>query len=338
MNQAKDKVLIIRFSSFGDIVQAMSCLRPLKESGQREIHWLTKSQFANVLDMSQDVDRVISFDKSLGMLGLIKLALDLRREGYTHIYDAHTNIRSRVVIFILSFFREIQFARRTKDRLKRIALFKFRKNLFPWPFLGAISFLSPIREWINFKGRRTNFQLNSQFKKEVIDKCEDLKTQLKLDKYVAIAPSAAWQMKRWPIEKWKRLVEICPDYKFAVLGGPQDDFCQEIAEIDNQRIINLAGKTNLLESCYIVEQSMATISGDTGILHVADLLGIKTLALIGPTAFGFPTSPTTKTISIELSCRPCTKDGRGKCVQDIYQKCMVEISPERVREELLAIL
>ena len=31
-----------------------------------------------------------------------------------------------------------------------------------------------------------------------------------------------------------------------------------------------------------------------------------------------------------MECRPCTKDGRGKCSQSVYQKCMVEISPQRV--------
>jgi heptosyltransferase-2 len=333
-----DKVLIIRLSSFGDIVQCMSALAPLKrgKSGaeNREIHWLVKKEFASVLGMSDQVSRVIEFDKKIGMIGLIKLALELRKENYTHIYDAHTNIRSKVVNCILSFFRKVKFARRYKERIKRILLFNFRKNLFPWPFLGAISYLEPIQDWIEFDGRKTNFTQQWKFDEAVLEKFNSFE----VSDYIAIAPSAAWEMKRWPLEAWKEVVKKMPDRKFVVLGGPADTFCQEIADIDPTRIINIAGKTSLIESCYFVQKSMATISADTGILHVADILGIKTIALIGPTAFGFPTSPTTETLSVDLDCRPCTKDGRGKCSQDTYQKCMVDITPDMVVEKINTIL
>lgn len=328
-----DKVLIIRLSSFGDIVQCMSCLSPIKRgrdgNGNREIHWLVKKEFSSVLEMSDQISRVIEFDKKIGMIGLIKLAIKLREENYTHIYDAHSNIRSVVVCTILSFMRSLSLVRRSKERIKRFMLFKMRKNLFPWPFLGAVSYLRPISAWIDFKERETDFNLDWSFAPSVIEKFESFN----ITNFIAIAPSAAWEMKRWPIEYWKDLVKKLKDERFVVLGGPADDFCQEISDIDPERIINLAGKTSLIESCYFVKKSKTTISADTGILHVADILGVKTIALIGPTAFGFPTALTTETMAVDLPCRPCTKDGRGKCSQDIYQKCMVDIRPEAVAKK-----
>lgn len=333
-----EKVLIIRLSSFGDIVQCMSALAPLKRgvdgSANREIHWLVKKEFASVLGMSDQVSRIIEFDKKIGMIGLIKLALKLREENYTHIYDAHSNIRSKVVKWILSFLRQVKFARRYKERLKRILLFKFRKNLFPWPFLGAVSFLEPVSEWIEFKGRHTDFAQKWSFDDKVVEKFNSFG----ISDYIAIAPSAAWEMKRWPIEYWKEVIRQMPEQKFVVLGGPADTFCQEIADIDSDRVINLAGNTSLIESCYFVQKSRMTISADTGILHVADILGVDTIALIGPTAFGFPTAITTHTLSVDLSCRPCTKDGRGKCSQEVYQKCMVDITPGMVVDKAKSIL
>ena len=329
-----DKVLIIRLSSFGDVVQNMSCLAPLKRGANgdlsREVHWLVKKEFASVLRMSDSLDRIIEFDKKIGMLGLMKLAIQLRSENYTHIYDAHTNIRSRLVVFILSIFRSFEFARRYKDRVKRVLLFNFRKNFFPWPFLGAISYLEPIKGWIDFKGRNTNFKQNWKFDDSVVKKFKSFE----VENFIAIAPSAAWEMKRWPVEFWKELVTSMPEHNFVVLGGPADKFCADIEAIDPKRVTNLAGRTSLIESCYFVQQSKITISADTGILHVADILAKKCIALIGPTAFGFPTSPTTKTLSVDLPCRPCTKDGRGKCSQDVYQKCMVDITPARVKAEI----
>ena len=78
-----------------------------------------------------------------------------------------------------------------------------------------------------------------------------------------------------------------------------------------ERVENLAGKTTLLESCYLIHRSHIVVSADTGFMHAADLFRIPTLALIGPTAFGFPTGPTAEIFETALSCRPCTKDGTG---------------------------
>ena len=77
-----------------------------------------------------------------------------------------------------------------------------------------------------------------------------------------------------------------------------------------------------------------TISADTGIIHVVDAHQRPGVLLNGPTAFGKTFSPTVKILEENLYCRPCSKDGRGKCERQVYQQCMVEITPERVFEEI----
>jgi heptosyltransferase-2 len=61
---------------------------------------------------------------------------------------------------------------------------------------------------------------------------------------------------------------------------------------------------------------------------VADLFRVPGIALIGPTAFGYPSGPTVRVIEQAFPCRPCTKDGRGKCRR--ARSCMEEISPGEV--------
>ena len=69
---------------------------------------------------------------------------------------------------------------------------------------------------------------------------------------------------------------------------------------------------NNLESCYVVSKGEALISADTGLLHVADHLGKKAIALLGPTAFGDPSGEWVTSLKSDLPCQPCSKDGRGK--------------------------
>ena len=97
---------------------------------------------------------------------------------------------------------------------------------------------------------------------------------------IVFAPSAAWEMKRWPIEYWKQLITkvIESKTKVVLLGGPSDSFIEELV-IDSESVINLAGKTSLLESCQIVSEAKFVVSADTGIIHVADALGVSGVLL-----------------------------------------------------------
>jgi heptosyltransferase-2 len=134
------------------------------------------------------------------------------------------------------------------------------------------------------------------------------------------------------------LVKLLPDYHFMILAGPDDVFCKEIENAAPERVINLSGKTNLLESCYLVQKSNLVISGDTGFLHAADKFAVPALSLMGPTAFGFTTGDHIKTLEINMKCRPCSKDGSGKCKMKIYQQCMVDITPNWVADEVKMLM
>lgn len=334
-----EKILIIRFSSFGDIVQAMGTLAPLhRKFPEGKVHWLTRSDMAGLLAHNPSVDKLWSFDRKSGLVGLIRLALELRKERFTHVYDAHANIRSLLVALILRFrFTPPYFLKRSKERLKRIMLFKFRKNYFPRPYRGMISFLTPLKKWqVDFDESSLchdwNFSENEKRKVQLILDEKGLKA----NEFVALAPSAAWEMKRWPLNHWAELIKLLPNHKLVILGGPQDHFCEELAAIAPERTLNLAGKLSLMESSYLVKLSSGLVSADTGLIHVADILGKKGLALLGPTAFGFPTSPLIQIVDVNLPCRPCTKDGRGKCSMDVYQKCMVDIGPQRVAQLVIS--
>jgi heptosyltransferase-2 len=253
-----------------------------------------------------------------GLKELFDLGVRLRQQRYHIVYDAHANMRSLILRCYLAFFSRIEVLIRKKQRVKRLALFCLRWNLFPRPFKGMMSYLEPL-EKLGVEKRIYPVKLN-------------LTTiEVKWGKpYIVLAPSAAWEMKRWPLGYFKELIMSLPDKNFIILGGKGDVFCQELEELCPDRVVNLAGKLSFNESMAVVYDSSMLISADTGILHVADLMGVKGIALIGPTAFGFPSGEQIEVLQVDLSCRPCSKDGRGRCLASIYKKCMVEITPQLV--------
>ena len=329
------KFLIIRFSSIGDIIQCMGVIGGIKKQfPDAEIHWIARKDMSSFLSMDKRIDKIWAFDKKEGLKGLLRMADELKKEHYDYIYDAHSNIRSNILKFKLIPWlgKHPHYALRSKERMKRLLLFRFGINRFDWPFRGMESYRKPLKKWgiTDFNIPYSDWYFPENFASEL--------NPLITPRTVTLVPSANWAMKRWPVDHWKQLVESLPGYRFIILAGPADTFCEEIRAVAPERINNLAGQTSLHESCYLVKQSNVVISADTGFMHAADLFGIKTLALIGPTAFGFPSGTTVETFETDLPCRPCTKDGRGKCKQSVYQRCMVEITPRQVAQAVKRLL
>jgi ADP-heptose:LPS heptosyltransferase len=322
------KLLIVRLSSFGDILQAQPCLAAVRSFDvNAQIDWLVRADLAKILQ-HQPLLKIHSLERQRGFAGLLSLIWSLADERYTHIYDAHNNLRSFWIRLLLPLFTFLKFRTwphvivRSKNRWKRFLFFKLRQPVFKQPFRGSQSFLDPLKQW----GISDNFLQQPHF--EVPPQ-----TSVPLPpSYIAIAPSAAWPNKRWPLDYWKQLVTLMPQTHFVVLGGPEDTFCDDIAQIDPSRCLNLAGKISLLESCAVVQKARLTISADTGLLHAADQMRKPNIGLIGPTAFGYTSQNTSIILETNLTCKPCSKDGRDRCSNTVFQRCMVEINPQIVAQ------
>jgi ADP-heptose:LPS heptosyltransferase len=325
-----NKYLIVRFSSFGDICQALPVAAKIRElDPSAKIHWVTRKDFAALVQSYPQVDQVWTLDKSNGFSGLMKMIQDLKIMNYTHVYDAHANLRSLIVLLNLWWHNwNLKWIRRSKNRFLRILLFYFRIHLLPKPFRGAQSYLSPLRAWFS------DVSVPAPLHLHLPDTALPLPQRYPIGEAVLLAPSANWELKRWPVEYWVQLIRQNPDIKFVILGGSQDQFCAEIANLGGPSSLNLAGKLTWIESMQIISKARLLISGDTGLLHFADIIGKKTIALIGPTAFGYPSRSSSYVLEVDLPCKPCTKDGNTRCRNSINKRCLREITPEKVSHTL----
>lgn len=306
-----------------------------------ELHWIVRKDLSSLLKIDPRIDHFWEFDRKAGMAGLIRMAKILKREKFDLIYDAHSNIRSNIIKLMLCPLGTCNLLKqklvtRHKARLKRLLLFNFRINLLPNPFRAFESFKTPLK-----KVEITNFDIpfhGWEFPPETEKKIDSILLS-KIDdnrKWITLVPSAAWELKRWPVDYWRKTIQILSDYNFAILGGPTDTFCEDIRTVAPDRVINIAGKTSLMDSFCVIFHSPYVISGDTGFLHAADLFDKPGQAIIGPTAFGFPSGKKIKIMEVDLPCRPCTKDGSTKCRIEEKRKCLMDITPERVSAEVLA--
>jgi ADP-heptose:LPS heptosyltransferase len=336
------KLLIIRFSSFGDVIQGLSIPAHVHSKFKdAEIHWITRSEFSEILELNPHLTKVWSLDRKLGFRGLKQLAKQLKSENFTHIYDAHNNMRSFFLKFYLHLSRIVQIAVLTRSlfRFKRFLLFRLRINTFEMPFSGQRDLLKPLEKWgIPFSlpqapqlffSDEDHLKAKKFLAKHFLD--ETFLTIGPVPSFVVLAASSAHELKRWPIEYWKKLIFLFPKVYFVLLGGLEDLFFEEIRQAAPERVFNFAGKLSLIESSAIVNLSAAVIANDTGLLHVAEQLAKPCIALMGPAPFGFPSRlDRTIILEIDLKCRPCSKHGQGPCINSEFQRCLRDIKPELV--------
>ena len=329
----KARFLIIRFSAFGDVTQSLSIPSAIQKAyPEAEIHWITRKDMAPLLRHHPAIHHVWAYDRKTGLGGLWALLKTMSNIHFSHIYDAHNNLRSRMVYWRLGLFRSTKFIRRSQKRWKRFLLFRLHKNTYEMPFSGQRDLLEPLTLW----GVEKTLPPAPQI---FVDRADEQKAEILLgdwkDKnYIALAPSAAYFLKRWPVPHFKELILQMPDMKFVLLGGPEDRFIEEIQNVAPERTLNMAGRASLTVSTALVKKSQVLVSNDTGLLHVGEQLGKPTIALMGPAPFGFPSRPSTKIMELNLSCRPCSKHGQGPCVNKIYHQCLVDITPAEVAAEV----
>lgn len=327
------KILIIRFSSFGDVTQCLSVPSAFAARFPgAEIHWVTRADFASLLSNHPQIQRIWGYEKSSGQRGLWKLIRELRKEKFDLIYDAHNNLRSRQITLLTKRFSGPEVIRRSLKRWKRFLLFRLRWNLFEQPFSGQRDLLEPL-EKLGIPKRPSPPVPQLFLSSEDHEKAQALLKDAPKT-FWACAASSAHELKKWPTSHWQELIRGRPQDYFVLLGGPDDHFYSEIAKVAPDRVLNLAGKAPLTVSAAVIQSSKGLIANDTGLLHVAEQLGVPAIAMMGPAPFGFPSRERTRILEIPLNCRPCSKHGQGPCVNEKFHRCMVDLTPDLVSKTL----
>ena len=131
------KILVIRFSSIGDIVLTTSLLNSIKTTYKNvEIHYLTLDKFSSMLEMQPNIDRIIVLNSDSGSTELMQLNRYIKSSGYDKVFDLHGSIRSRIVTLGLSKIT----TRAKKPRIPRFFLYQFHVNMFPKGYSAQVMY------------------------------------------------------------------------------------------------------------------------------------------------------------------------------------------------------
>ncbi|MEE8336208.1 MAG: glycosyltransferase family 9 protein [Candidatus Neomarinimicrobiota bacterium] len=332
-------ILVLRFSSIGDIIQATSPVGTLRElyPGAR-IDFMTLSKFAPLLEGHPGLSRVLPLDINASGFELIKTGKYLDTLDYNLILDLHNSLRSKIIRFGI---RKTKVLSVKKPRYKRLKLFHFHKNSFSGDFNVRTWLHEPLSSFSEKKNiHPTSLYVSPQEKESAR---EMLVSNGIGEDYFVITPGAAWFQKRWYGDKYAEIVNYCRrqfGFKAVILGGVNDHICDEIKNTANSALADFHGKTDLRESLAILAQAEFIIGSDTGFLHAGEALGVPVLTILGPTSIetgaGIFLEKSQAIFVKDLWCRPCSQNGSRPCYRQ-KRYCMTGISAENVKQGINTI-
>lgn len=325
------KVLVIRFSSIGDIVLTTPVLRCLKQQWGVELHYLTKAAFAPVLEANPYIDALHTIDKGLGAV-----IPALKAARFDLVVDLHRNLRSRRVRLALG-RPAVSFP---KLNLEKWLLVRFGWRLLPGVHI-ADRYLSPLRRLgLADDGEGLDYFIPPQAELNPFSFADGGQGP-----FVAFAIGAAHATKRLPPTQITQVCKALP-YTVFLLGGPDDrESGEQVAAGAGPHVYNLCGKLSLNQSASVVRQAAMVISHDTGLMHIAAALRKPLVSVWGNTVPAFGMSPfypdgTYGNITAEvqgLDCRPCSKIGYDRCPKGHF-RCMADQDPEGIAQKTQAFV
>lgn len=317
------KVLVIRFSSIGDIVLTTPIVRALKQQLKNvEIHYLTKKTNYSLLQNNKYIDKI-------HLLEDVDLLKKLRKNKFDYIVDLHNNLRTLKIKAMLG----VKSKAFLKLNLKKFLLVNFKINKLPNIHIVDRYFEATSKLGVINDKKGLDFFLQE----------EDFVSPDALpldfhDGYIAVVVGSKHFTKQMPLNI---LAQICKGLeKPIILLGDKTDYAKafKIEKEIGSKVFNGCGAYNINQSSALIKNSLGVITADTGLMHIASALDKNIICLWGNTVMDFGMYPyraensQAQTYNFEiknLSCRPCSKLGYKQCPKKHF-KCMNDQNVEEI--------
>jgi ADP-heptose:LPS heptosyltransferase len=324
MSQHQVKILVLRFSSIGDIVLTSPVLRNLKKSMKNvELHYLTKTSFRVLLLHNSHVDKLWSFNKNLS-----EVLPGLLNEKFDYVVDLHKNMRTLRLKKKLS-VKSFSF---NKLNVDKFLLTKLKINRMPKVHI-VDRYLACIEELgVSNDGEGLDYFTDPESNAKFSETLNQLP-----DKYTVVVVGAAHLTKVPTVQKYREILQAV-NKPFVLIGGGKDyETAEGIAENLDVPTFNYCGKTSLDVSALLIKHAELVITPDTGMMHVASAYRVPVVSLWGNTVPEFGMTPYYGKYDVpyyiaevkNLSCRPCSKIGYESCPKQHF-KCVEELDVSQI--------
>lgn len=315
------KVLVVRFSSIGDIVLCTPVVRCLKEQLPNVVvHFATKASYVSLLTHNPHIHTVHALGDDWH-----EFISRLEEEGFDRIIDLHNNLRSRRLALSLG------VKRNPFDKINVEKWLMVNLKVDRLPDVHIVNRYLRTVEDLGVKNddKGLDFYLPEDLDDTALGQLPEV--------YVCFAIGGQHATKKLPPASIAELLSKAQG-TVVLLGGPEDQVLGKTLAERFENVVNMCGELSLLQSALAIQRSSAVITHDTGMMHIAAAFGKNVISLWGNTipAFGmypYKAGEDSEMFEVEgLKCRPCSKIGFDRCPKGHF-RCMTDQDLDLIAEK-----
>ncbi len=345
------KILILKPSSLGDVIQALPVLRLLKlHYPESDIFWWIDSALAPLLEGDPDLAGIVRFERKRWARPqhwpeMLRSLRWLRAQQFDLVIDLQCLLRSGAFAWLSrgTFLVGLDETREGARGFYDLAVPRksFHTHAVDW-YLSVLPPLGvPVHN--NFQWLPERPGISSEVKRKWPGAfAGNPQSAIRNPQLILLQPGARWENKRWPAQHFAGLVSLLvkkfPAAHFAIIGSGEDrPLGEAVARAAPERCLNLCGATSLPEMIEWIRLGDLMITNDTGPMHVAAALGKPLVALFGPTEprRTGPYGQLENVLRLDLPCSPCMK---STCHFEKPEECLRALSPALVFERVQKLL
>jgi ADP-heptose:LPS heptosyltransferase len=324
------RILAIRLQAMGDLVITLPYLQQLRNTLPRDtiIDLLTREEVMDIPQNMELFNRVYAIkggrNFKLQLLYTFTLLPKLLWNRYDTVIDLQNNLLSRI-------------ARKSIHPKAWTEFDRYSPNAAGARNANTIAALQ-----LGTGMAANNFKLKSN---EGIDALLLANGYKQNNQLVVLNPAGAFENRNWPLDYYavfsKLWLQKYPDTQFLILGI--DKIAYKAAFLKQQldtHIIDLVNKTTPAQAFALMQQVTFILSEDSGLMHMAWVSGVPTLAMFGSTRSDWSRPLGTYTGFVDSSDMAC-----GNCMleicrlkNDAFNLCMTRLLPEFIFKKALTLL
>lgn len=310
LDLSRQKVLIVRLSALGDVIRTLPAVVSLQHRfPHAEFHWLVEKPSAKLLEAVPGI-KVIAMDRKKLRQGspwsrikaFREIVRKIRAEKFAVAIDFHGVLKSGIFAFLARIPIRVGYERGGSKEghrwlithrhvMKSKAVSRYQRNRELAEFIdGRVRSAAP------------TFQLEEAAKAAINVRMES--------RPIVFFPgtSAHGRNKRWPASYWAELYRrVAPVHPVTFIFGPADEPYRQALTAELGKDFPQQPLLSLPELAYTLKVSRALVSCDTGPLHLAAVLDVPVVAMLGPSnpILNQPDSSQREVILPGVACAPC---------------------------------
>ncbi len=329
----KTAVLIVLTGSLGDVVRGL----PLATLVKRDLPafrlgWVVERTWRDLLAGHPALDRVLVFDRRRPTWSIWRLWRSLRAEGWDVSLDLQRILKSGLIALASGARRRIGFPRGEAKELS---------HLFQTESIAPAPARHKMDRYLDF-ARHLGIEISAplDFGLGGVEPAWSLVGPPR--PLVTLLLGSAWPAKDWPAFRaveLARLVTARSSADLVLVGDARrhEEAAAVARAVEAGRVVNLVGKTSLLDLAGVLSASSVAVGPDSGPGHLAAGLGTPYVGLFGPTDPARVAPYGCDALAVTAP-RPCEGCPRRRCRRPQSETCMASIEAEAVFDRLRALL